>query len=122
MNPTTTTPTSLQPVCPQTRLSVNRGAAALVQGTAVALFLLEDGSLHAIDNIDPCSGASVMSRGIVGDVAGEPTVASPMYKQRFSLHSGRCLDDVELAVRVHQVSCVEGEIFVGLATAPNGST
>ena len=120
MNPTTT-PTSLQPVCPQTRLSVNRGAAALVQGTAVALFLLEDGSLHAIDNIDPCSGASVMSRGIVGDVAGEPTVASPMYKQRFSLRSGRCLDDGGLAVRVHQASCVEGEIFVSLATAPGES-
>ena len=51
-----------------------------------------DGELHAIDNVDPCSGASVLSRGLVGDVDGVATVASPMYKQRFDLRTGRCLD------------------------------
>ena len=34
-----------------------------------------------------------MSRGIVGDRAGEPTVASPMLKNVFSLRTGQSLDD-----------------------------
>src|SRR5688572_1393116 len=81
-------------VCPFGRLIPERGVAALVDGHAVAVFLLADGSMHAIDNIDPISGASILSRGLIGDVGGTPTVASPMYKQRFELVSGRCLDAV----------------------------
>ncbi len=56
--------------------------------------------LHAVDNVDPFSGASVLSRGIVGDAGGVPTVASPVYKQRFDLRTGRCLDDPSTA-RAH---------------------
>lgn len=108
------------PVCPLARLSVNRGVAALIGEVAVAVFHLEDGSLHAVDNLDPCSGASVLSRGIVGDAHGEPTVASPMYKQRFSLRTGRCLD-VAAAVCVHEVRTVEGMIEVRLAAGPTAS-
>ena len=44
----------------------------------VALFRAHEGTIHAIDNIDPFSGAAVLSRGIVGDRAGVATVASPV--------------------------------------------
>jgi nitrite reductase (NADH) small subunit len=89
-------------VCPVDRLTPNRGVAALVAGRAIALFRLADGSLHAIDNIDPISGASVLSRGIVGEADGSPTVASPMYKQRFDLRSGRCLDREHTTIGTHE--------------------
>lgn len=101
-------------VCALERVPVDRGVAALVDGVAVALFRLADGSLHAIDNVDPFSGASVLSRGIVGDAGGEPTVAAPHYKQRFCLRDGRCLDDPAVAVRAHEVRVANGEVAVRL--------
>lgn len=101
-------------VCPLDRLTPDRGVAALVGGVAVALFLLADGELAAIDNADPISGASVLSRGLVGDVDGTPTVASPLYKQRFDLRSGRCLDDESAAVRVHEARALDGLALVRL--------
>ena len=79
-------------VCPLSALEVERGRAALVDGTQIALFLLGDGSVHAVSNCDPFSGAHVISRGIVGSKADAPTVASPIYKQVFDLRTGVCLD------------------------------
>jgi nitrite reductase (NADH) small subunit len=90
-----------------------RGVAALVEGRAIAVFLVQ-GELHAIDNIDPHSGASVMSRGIVGDADGVATIASPMYKHRFDLTSGRGLDG-DAAIAVHDATCVDGIVHVRLA-------
>jgi nitrite reductase (NADH) small subunit len=111
--------TDFTAVCQAARLTVNRGVAALVDGRAVAVFVLADGSLAAIDNIDPCSGASVLSRGIVGEVDGAATVASPMYKQRFDLRSGSCLDAPGVAVAVHRVRIVGGMIEVSLIRDPS---
>ena len=54
-------------VCALGDLEVERGRAALIDGEQVALFLLHDGRVHAVQNLDPYSGAYVMSRGIVGD-------------------------------------------------------
>ncbi len=99
-------------VCAATLLTPDRGVAALVNGRAVAIFALSTGSLHAIDNIDPCSGASVLSRGMIGDVDGVATVASPMYKQRFDLSTGCCLDIPGLSVAVHDVTSADGMIHV----------
>ena len=103
------------PVCDVARLIPDRGVAALVGDRAVAVFLLVTGDIHAIDNVDPCSGASVLSRGIIGDADGAPTVASPMYKQRFDLRTGQCLDDDTARVAVHAVRIVDGVIHVDAA-------
>jgi nitrite reductase (NADH) small subunit len=81
-------------VCRLDDLAPERGAAALVGGEQVALFRLVDGSVLAVQQRDPFSGAHVISRGIVGTRGDAPTVASPMYKQVFDLRSGRCLDGV----------------------------
>lgn len=83
-----------QPVCGVEDLVVERGAAALVGGDQVALFRLTDDRVLAVQQLDPFSGANVMSRGIVGTRRGVPTVASPMYKQVFALETGECLDPV----------------------------
>lgn len=73
--------------------AVPRAAVLLPDGSQAALFRLDDGSLHAIGNIDPFSGAAVLSRGIVGDRGGRAVVQSPIKKQAFALDDGSCLDD-----------------------------
>ncbi|MEJ1921177.1 nitrite reductase small subunit NirD [Microbacterium sp. KHB019] len=79
-------------VCSIRDLEVERGRAALIGSEQVALFLLRDGTVHAVSNHDPYSGAHVISRGIVGTKGDAPTVASPMHKQVFDLRTGVCLD------------------------------
>jgi nitrite reductase (NADH) small subunit len=103
-------------VCETTRLTPDRGVAALVEGRQVAVFLLADGEVHAIDNRDPFSGANVLSRGIVGDKAGAVVVAAPVFKQHFELESGRCLEDPTVSVAVHDVRIVDGSVEVRLST------
>lgn len=43
-------------VCTVQDLEVERGRAALLGDEQVALFLLADGSVHAVSNLDPYSG------------------------------------------------------------------
>jgi nitrite reductase (NADH) small subunit len=71
-------------------------------GDQAALFRLDDGSVHAIGNVDPFSGAAVMSRGIVGDRGGRATVQSPIKKQAFALDDGVCLDDPKRGLPVYE--------------------
>ncbi|WP_433278778.1 nitrite reductase small subunit NirD [Pseudonocardia xinjiangensis] len=103
-----------QAVCRYDRLLPERGVAALLGDVQVALFRTHDGTVHAIGNIDPFSGAAVLSRGIVGDRAGVATVASPVYKQAFDLVTGRCLDDPDVAVPTYPVRVADGLLEVGL--------
>ena len=110
-------------VCRLEQLQPGRGVAALLEGRQVALFRVACGTaggpsgadvVHAIDNIDPISGAAVLSRGIVGDRQGTPVVASPIYKQAFSLETGLCLDEPDQKVEVFSVIVVDGWVRVGL--------
>ena len=71
--------------CVYDRLIPCRGVGVLLpDGQQAALFRLDDGSVHAVGNIDPFSGAAVLSRGIVGDRGGRATVQSPIKKQAFA--------------------------------------
>ncbi|GAA2697442.1 MULTISPECIES: nitrite reductase small subunit NirD [Actinosynnema] len=104
----------MTPVCELSALQPERGVAALLpDGTQVALFLTSDGELHALGNVDPFSGAAVLSRGIVGDRGGVPVVISPLYKQAFELSTGKCLDDPSVLVASYPVSVVDGVVRVG---------
>lgn len=104
------------PVCAVTDIPVEGGVAALVSGRAVAVFRTYDGSVHALSNIDPFSGASVLSRGIVGNRGDVPVVSSPMYKQAFDLRTGACLDDASVSVSSYDVSVADGIVHVGGVT------
>jgi len=105
-------------VCLLDRLMPERGAAALLaaggEPVQVALFRMADGTVYAIGNVDPFSKAAVLSRGIVGDRGGVPIVASPVYKQAFSLVTGQCLDDPDVRVPVYPVRIADGWLQVGL--------
>lgn len=99
--------------CSLRHLIPGRGVAVLMRGgEQVALFLLADGTLRAVGNIDPYGRAAVMSRGLVGDRQGEPTVASPLLKQVFSLVDGRCLDDESVRLPVYDVRVWGGVVQV----------
>jgi nitrite reductase (NADH) small subunit len=103
------------PVCALTDLLPDRGAAALLEGGAqVAVFRTAGDEVHALSNVDPFSGAAVLSRGLVGDVGGVPVVASPMHKQHFDLRTGACVDDPAVSVAVYPVRVEDGTILVGL--------
>jgi nitrite reductase (NADH) small subunit len=101
-------------VCAFAALQPERGVAALLpDGTQVAVFRTHDGGVHAVSNVDPFSGAAVLSRGIVGDRGGVPVVMSPIYKQAFNLRTGRCLDDDAVVLPVFEVRVVDGMVLVG---------
>lgn len=100
-------------ICRYEDLQPERGVAALLGDTQIALFRLFDGSLHAIGNQDPFTGVFVLSRGIVGTRGETPTVASPLHKQVFDLRTGACLDDATKAVPVFAVRERDGMVEVG---------
>jgi len=102
-------------VCPLDDLTPNRGVAARYGDREVAVFLLEPTELVAIDNLDPCCGVGVLSRGIVGSAGDVVTVASPMHKQRFDLRTGRCLDADDVVVATVPVRVEAGVVQVQLA-------
>ena len=90
-------------ICKTVDLDKNSGVCALInqqgQDRQVALFYLPqtEQKIFALDNWDPLGEANVISRGIVGSVGEELVVASPLYKQHFSLLTGKCLEaDVSL--------------------------
>ena len=96
---------------PVDRLVPERGAAVLVDGQQVALFLV-DGSVYAVSHHDPYSGANVMARGIVGSSGERVTVASPMYKQVFDLATGVCLAEPTVRLPVWRTWIEEGFVHV----------
>lgn len=113
-------PGSWTRVCTLDDILPESGVAARVAGQQVAMFRVRD-AVHAIGNFDPASGANVLSRGILGDVGGELVVASPLYKQHFSLLTGRCLESPALRVPVHTVRVEGREIWVRIGPAQAAS-
>ena len=104
---------ALTPVCAVSAVPLEGGVAALVSGEAVAVFRTHAGDVFALSNVDPFSGAAVLSRGIVGSRGDAPVVSSPMYKQAFDLRTGACLDDETVSVPSYDVSVVDGVVHVG---------
>ncbi len=101
------------PVCSAAAVPRGDGVAVLLDGEVqVAVFRTVADGFHGLSNIDPFSGAAVLSRGIVGDHGGVPVVASPVYKHRFDLRTGDCLDDETVSVRTYAVRVVDGVVHV----------
>lgn len=123
-------------ICPVEALSVDRGAAALLpDGTQIAVFRLEDGSVHAIQQLDPYSGVQLLSRGLVGShvVPGQDgaddrqvtTIASPMYKQVWDLDTGEVVDaggkDPQV-IDVYDAEVRDGALHVALTPRPRAAS
>lgn len=99
-------------VCVLSDLIHDAGIPALLGGKAIALFYV-DGQVYAVSNYDPIGQANVMSRGMVGSIKGELVVASPLYKEHYSLKTGRCLEQPDAALTVYAVKVEDGDVWVG---------
>ena len=101
-------------ICRYDDLMPERGVAVLVGSLQVAVVRTHDGTVRALGNIDPFSGAAVMSRGLVGSRGDRDTIASPVYKQVFDLATGACLDDATVALPAYPVRVAHGRVEVSV--------
>ena len=100
-------------VCGLGDITPNTGVGALIEQQQIAVFRVgQEKRVYALSNQDPFSKAFVMSRGIIGDLQGERVVASPIYKQHFSLATGRCLEDKDQKLLVFPSKIENGRVFV----------
>jgi nitrite reductase (NADH) small subunit len=90
------------------------GVAALLDGEQIAIVRTRADQFFALSNFDPFSKAFVIARGIVGDRAGVAKIASPIFKQSFSLETGQCLDDPSVRLQVFPIRVVAGRVQVSL--------
>jgi nitrite reductase (NADH) small subunit len=107
------------PVCDLNDIVPDTGVCALINGAQVAIFHVADGksnntdaSVFALDNFDPNSQASVLSRGLIGSLGERVVVASPIYKHHFDLRTGECLEMPEHSVTAYPARIAAGKVWV----------
>ena len=112
-------------ICNLNDIIPETGVCALVDGKQIAIFRTKHNHLFALDNYDPFSQANVLSRGLIGGTtvtndAGIDEavlyVASPIYKQRFNLATGQCLDDESVTLATYDVELDDNEVMVNVNT------
>lgn len=102
-------------VCAAADLQADSGVCALVAGKQIALFYLTRlNTVFAVDNFDPVAKANVLSRGMVGDLGGQPMFASPMYKQHYSLKTGVCLEDDSIRIACYAAKIENGRVMINM--------
>lgn len=101
-------------ICSADDLTPFSGVAALVEQQQIAIFSLPEQtpSVYAIGNYDPLGKAQVLSRGMVGDVDGEPVVASPLYKQHYRLSDGSCIEDADASAGSWPCKIEDGRVLL----------
>jgi NAD(P)H-dependent nitrite reductase small subunit len=108
-------------VCSVDDLQPESGVCALVDGEQVAIFWMPEteAKVYAVGNYDPFGNANVLSRGLCGDIGGQPVVASPLYKQHFNLQTGDCLEDETVKIPVYAIRIENGSVQVNLSSLPH---
>jgi nitrite reductase (NADH) small subunit len=98
-------------ICDHNSLINNTGICAKYNDQQVAIFYCKRSeNVYAVSNFDPIGKAQVMSRGIMGSTKGETYVASPLYKQRYNLSTGVCLDDASQTLTTFDVRIADNEV------------
>jgi nitrite reductase (NADH) small subunit len=102
-------------VCALNDLQPDSGVCALVAGQQIALFYLhKTDEVFAVSNFDPIGKANVLSRGMIGDLGGEPMLASPLYKQHYSLRTGICFEYADVKITTYPVRIDNQRVAVKL--------
>ncbi|MDO9168998.1 MAG: nitrite reductase small subunit NirD [Methylobacter sp.] len=127
-------------VCSIDDLQPDSGVCALLDGEQVAIFYVQEqdggrefiratrmnsrpplaAKVYAVGNYDPFGKANVLSRGLIGDINGQPVVASPLYKQHFNLQTGVCLEDETVKIPVYPIRIENGSVQVNLSSSQHG--
>jgi len=100
-------------VCSETDLVTNSGVCALLNKQQIALFKIKsvnDEQVYAVSNWDPIGKANVLYRGLLGSVQEAKVIISPLYKQRYCLESGQCLDDDAVKLIVYPVRIEQSQV------------
>ncbi len=100
-------------ICNINDILPNMGRCALFQGEQVAIFRIQEHTaekFYAIHNLCPFSKANIISRGIIGSMANQTVVASPLYKQHFDLNTGMCIEDSEVVIKTYEVRIENGKV------------
>ncbi|MCO1335922.1 nitrite reductase small subunit NirD [Microbulbifer sp. OS29] len=121
------------PICQRSDLVTNSGVCALwgdtsvystetlktvtktVDQRSVALFFLpeQEQQLYAVDNWDPIAQAGVIARGIIAEMEGELTIASPLYKHHFRLSDGVCMEDSSIRLATYPLAFNGDMVYIG---------
>ncbi|PKM11326.1 MAG: nitrite reductase (NAD(P)H) small subunit [Gammaproteobacteria bacterium HGW-Gammaproteobacteria-3] len=103
-------------ICALDDLQPDSGVCALAHGKQVALFFMpKEDRVYAVGNYDPFGQANVLSRGMIGDIDGQPMVASPLYKQHFNLQTGVCFEDDSVRIETYEVRLDNGRVAIKIA-------
>lgn len=104
-------------------LVINSGVCVLLNEQAIALYAQTnyvgkdaDATLNvfALSNIDPVTQASVLSRGLLGSTGDTLFVASPIYKERYNLETGECIDNDDLSVQSYPTKIVDAFVYIAV--------
>jgi len=102
-------------ICATDDLQPNSGICALVENQQIAIFYLpKENAVYAINNYDPFGKVHVLSRGLLGDIKGEPMICSPLYKQHYSLLTGNCFEDESVKNKIYAVRIENNRVEIGL--------
>ncbi|WP_354622951.1 nitrite reductase small subunit NirD [Psychromonas sp. MME2] len=98
-------------ICKKEDLTANAGICAQFNDEQVAIFFdKRNNALYALANFDPFGQANVISRGIIGSTEDIVYVASPLYKQRFNLQTGECLESPVHALKIYPIRFENDEV------------
>jgi len=109
--------------CKPEDLVNNSGVCALINEHQIALFCIPSSAANDADmkvvatsNWDPIGKANVLYRGLLGTKEDTHFVSSPLYKQRYCLETGRCLDNGEATIAIYPVKLENNSLFVKLVS------
>ena len=89
-------------------MTPGEGRAYVVDGKQVAVFLLSDGSVRAMDAVCPHKGGPLADGQIDGSV-----VVCPLHQYTFSLDDGTCASGID-SVRTYPAAVVDGKVTVDM--------
>lgn len=106
-------------------VTANGGGCVKLGGVQIALFKVQAPGAasgealewYAVQNLCPHDSRQVLSRGLTGDVQGEPKVACPLHKNAFSLRTGEHLGGQKWQLETFPVKEVEGAVFIKFDTS-----
>ncbi|MCU0431081.1 MAG: nitrite reductase small subunit NirD [Cytophagaceae bacterium] len=103
-------------VCSIDDVPKNAGACVEVSGKQIAVYNFEHRKeWYATDNECPHKKQMALSRGMIGDAAGEPKVACPFHKKTFSLKNGACLSGEEYKIATYPIKVENGRVFIAVS-------
>ncbi|MCH6257829.1 nitrite reductase small subunit NirD [Puniceicoccaceae bacterium K14] len=104
-----------QEIGPTDDFVVDLGVCVQNGDDQVAVFRLAEDEWYATQNLCPHQKQMVLSRGLTGDVKGEPKITCPLHKRSFSLRSGEFLGEGEMdCLKVYEVKSEAGKVFLKL--------